>query len=97
VKTSQQFFTFAGIGAIGTAGHYATLILLVQAMNVSPVFATTTGFVIGALINYLLNYRITFKSNKQHRETITKFFSVAAMGNKAKGPLSVKRSKAWLL
>lgn len=80
VKTSQQFFTFASIGVIGTAGHYATLILLVQTISIDPVFASTAGFIVGALINYILNYRITFNSKKRHRETLTKFFSVAASG-----------------
>ena len=80
MKTSQQFFIFAGIGAIGTAGHYATLILLVQIGHTNPVFATTIGFIVGALINYVLNYRITFNSNKRHREALTKFFSVASLG-----------------
>ncbi len=80
MKTSQQFFIFAGIGAIGTSGHYATLILLVQAIHTDPVFASTIGFVVGALINYILNYRITFNSNKRHREALTKFFSVAGLG-----------------
>ncbi len=79
MKTSQQFFIYAGIGAIGTVGHYATLILLVQVIHTGPVIATTIGFVIGAIINYLLNYRITFNSNKRHRETLTKFFSVAGL------------------
>jgi len=80
VSTSQQFFLFAGIGAIGTAGHYAALILLVQLVNTSPVVATTIGFVIGALINYVLNYRITFNSSKRHREALTKFLLIASSG-----------------
>ena len=80
MKTSQQFIIYAGIGAIGTIGHYATLILLVQAIHTNPVIATTIGFIVGALINYVLNYRITFNSNKRHRETLTKFFSVATLG-----------------
>ena len=80
LKTSQQFFIYAGIGAIGTGGHYATLILLVQVLHTDPVIATTAGFIVGALINYILNYRITFNSNKEHRETLTKFFSVAGLG-----------------
>jgi putative flippase GtrA len=80
VKTSQQFIIYTGIGAIGTSGHYVTLILLVQVIHSNPVIATTTGFVIGALINYALNYRLTFNSNKRHREALTKFFSVASLG-----------------
>ena len=80
VKTSQQFFIFASIGAIGTGGHYTVLILLVQVIHTDPVFATTIGFVIGALINYVLNYRITFNSNKEHREALTKFLAVASLG-----------------
>jgi len=80
VKTSQQFFIFTGVGAIGTVGHYSTLILLVQVIHTDPVFATTIGFVVGALINYLLNYHITFNSHKRHREALTKFFSVASLG-----------------
>ncbi len=79
LKTSQQFFIFAGIGAIGTIGHYATLIMLVHVLDTGPVIATTIGFIIGALINYVLNYRVTFNSNKEHRETLTKFFSVAGL------------------
>ena len=80
MKTSQQFIIYTGIGAIGTTGHYVTLILLVQVIHTNPVIATTIGFVVGALINYALNYRLTFNSNKRHREALTKFFSVASLG-----------------
>ena len=80
MKTSQQLIIYTGIGAIGTTGHYVTLILLVQVIHTNPVIATTIGFVIGALINYALNYRLTFNSNKRHREALTKFFSVASLG-----------------
>jgi len=80
MKTSRQFLIFAGIGAIGTAGHYACLIILVQLQLAAPVIATTVGFAVGAIINYLLNYRFTFNSNKQHRETLTKFLIVAILG-----------------
>ena len=87
MRASHQFLVFATIGAIGTSGHYAVLILLVQVLHVEPVSATTLGFVVGALINYALNYRITFKSNKKHREALTKFLVVAGLGAVANGAI----------
>lgn len=80
VTILQQFISFASIGLIGTAGHYAMLVSLVQFVHLSPVIATTIGFVVGALINYVLNYHITFNSRKPHRETLTKFLLVAIAG-----------------
>ena len=76
-KAVKQFITFAGVGAIGTAGHYLTLLILVQIFLLNPVLATTIGFIVGALINYQLNYNVTFKSNKPHYETMIKFFTIA--------------------
>lgn len=78
-KTSRQFFTFAGVGAVGTLGHYITLFLLVQSLEFDPVFSTTMGFIVGAIINYHLNYKFTFQSNKSHREAIIKFFIIAIL------------------
>lgn len=76
----RQFLGFAGIGAIGTAGHYLALIGLVQLLGMSPVSASAVGFMIGALINYLLNYKFLFRSRKRHSESMSKFFAVALAG-----------------
>ena len=78
--TIGQFLMFAGIGAIGTIGHYTVLIVLVQFWSVDPVFASSFGFVVGAVINYILNYHFTFQSDKQHAEALTKFLIVATIG-----------------
>jgi len=78
--TIAQFLMFAGIGAIGTIGHYTTLIVLVQFWMVDPVVASSFGFIVGAVINYILNYQFTFQSDKRHSEAITKFFIVATIG-----------------
>ena len=78
--TIGQFLLFAGIGAIGTIGHYTTLIVLVQFWAVDPVFASSFGFVVGAVINYILNYHFTFQSKKRHAEALTKFLIVATIG-----------------
>jgi putative flippase GtrA len=38
------------------------------------------GYLLGAFINYALNYRFTFKNEKDHSEAMPKFFTVAAGG-----------------
>ena len=76
----RQFTGFAGIGAIGTAGHYVTLIGLVQLAGFDPLPASALGFAVGALINYTLNYKYLFRSQKRHRESMSKFFVVALAG-----------------
>ena len=78
--TIGQFMLFAGVGAIGTIGHYTTLIVLVEFWALDPVIASCLGFVVGALINYILNYHFTFQSDKRHREALTKFLLVAIAG-----------------
>jgi len=79
-KIIPQFIAYAGAGVIGTAGHYLTLIVLVEMFNVTPVYATTAGFAVGAAINYVLNYIYIFQSNKTHIEAASKFFTVAIVG-----------------
>ena len=79
-NTIGQFLLFAGLGVIGTLGHYTTLIVLVQFWSVDPVFASSFGFVVGAIINYILNYHFNFQSDKRHTEALTKFLIVATIG-----------------
>ncbi|VAX13082.1 hypothetical protein MNBD_GAMMA24-2425, partial [hydrothermal vent metagenome] len=38
---TRQFILFATIGAVGTGGHFLTLILLVEFVGLSAVWATT--------------------------------------------------------
>jgi putative flippase GtrA len=76
----KQFLRFTGVGAIGTAGHYLTLVLLVEAAGIDAVPASLAGFVVGALINYHLNRVYTFRSDVAHRVALPKFFTIAAIG-----------------
>lgn len=75
-----QFFCFAFIGIFGTAFHYIILILLVNLFYVNSILASIIGSIIGTFVNYILNYHWTFQSNKNHKETMTKFFTVASSG-----------------
>jgi len=76
----NQFITYAGVGSIGTAAHYLLLLLLVEGMNVAAYQGAIAGFTLGAIINYYLNHRITFRSEMRHQEALPKFLTVAAIG-----------------
>ncbi|MBI5616908.1 MAG: GtrA family protein [Gammaproteobacteria bacterium] len=79
-RVARQFMTFAACGAVGTLAQYAVLVALVSGFGVGSVRASSAGFVLGAVINYALNYRYTFASSGPHLATGTKFMIVALLG-----------------
>jgi putative flippase GtrA len=76
----RQFVNFTGVGFVSAIGHYGLLIALVQIARAPAVPASAGGALLGAWINYTLNYRFTFRSSKRHREAALKFAAVAIVG-----------------
>jgi putative flippase GtrA len=72
-----QFVDFAAVGAVGTAAQFAILILLVQSIGWPPALATTAGFLVGAAVNYGLNYHLTFQSRAHHAVAVPRFLAIA--------------------
>lgn len=79
-QVATQFVLFAAVGTVGTAAHFAVLILLVRLLATGPVSASVAGFVTGALVNYGLNYHVTFRSRNPHTSALPKFLAVALAG-----------------
>ena len=79
-ETITKFGRFAIIGVVATAVQYAFLIVLVRQLLISPVVASDIGFVVSAVLNYLLNYHVTFRSTRAHTESGPRFVMVAALG-----------------
>ena len=75
-----KFICFAGVGAGGTLVQYATLFILVRLHIANAIAASAIGFILGAIVNYYLNYRYIFTSSKRHRDAMTKFLVVALAG-----------------
>jgi putative flippase GtrA len=73
---ASQFLSFATVGAIGTAAHYATLIAGVS-QGLGPVTASAIGCTVGALVNYVLNYHVTFRSRLAHWHSAPRFALIA--------------------
>lgn len=70
---------YALVGAVGTAVHYVVFLLLLRAGG-AVLAASTVGYLFGAVVNYGLNYKVTFRSTRTHREAALRFFTVAAFG-----------------
>ena len=77
---APQFLRYAGAGAVGTALQYAMLIGFVQLARVAAVVASTAGAIAGAIVNYALNHRYTFGSERPHRQALPRFALVAVAG-----------------
>lgn len=78
--TPAQFLKFAAGGAVGTACHYATLLLWVEVLGGPVVAGALAGFCVGALVNYLLARRFVFASDRPHAAALPRFMAVAAVG-----------------
>jgi putative flippase GtrA len=77
IKLFRQFSSFAGVGAIATGAHYATLIGLVELARMPSPSAALCGSILGAGVSYVLNRRHTFPSDLPHRRTGARFALVA--------------------
>ncbi len=78
-KLHAQLACFCLVGVAGTAVHYAVFLTMVQLVGV-PIVASAMGFVLGALISFILSHRFIFVSPESYRETVLKFFGVASAG-----------------
>lgn len=75
-----KFITFSLVGAIGTLAHYSILYVLVESYRFNPVMASGWGALAGLIVNYVLNYSLTFKSQQSHIQAFPKFALIASLG-----------------
>lgn len=76
----SRFVRFSLAGGVATAIQYALLILCVRGFGMAPTAASSSGFVLSAGVNYLLNYRFTFRSDRPHGPAVMKFGLLAGTG-----------------
>ena len=79
MAAARRFCVYAAVGGLGTAAHYAVLLLLVGAGWLSPAPASVCGALVGALVNFVLNARITFRAAMEGRAA-RRFFLTAGVG-----------------
>jgi len=79
-RVIAQFIRYGMAGAVGTAAQYAILCILVEGFAIGAVIASSVGAVAGAFVNYVLNYRYTFKSERPHADALAKYGVVSVAG-----------------
>jgi len=89
-----QFTKFLAAGGAGTVVHYLLLIFQVSIMHIAPGPAAFTGAAAGAVVVYVLNYRITFASHAGHSRTMPRFVALAIVGASLNGGLVGLLSKS---
>lgn len=80
MSLQRQFLRFAAVGASGTAVQYSVLWAGVELFGASAAAASGLGYVLGAVVNYILNYFFTFQSAKSHGEAAAKYFTLLGIG-----------------
>lgn len=74
-----RLFVYALVGVSGTLAHYLLFVALLS-VEAPVLLASCAGYVLGAMVNYALNYTVTFASRRPHREAAPRFFTVAGLG-----------------
>ena len=89
----RQFAVFVGVG-ISCAVIDISLMQLLTLLDVNYIIATTAGFAVGFVINFLLHTRITFSAYYSHIVLIR--FMVVVLTNYLLTILTVSLFYAWL-
>ena len=75
----RRLVAFAGIGVLGTGLHFAVLVSAVRGAGIGPVPASCGGALAGALLNYGLNHRFNYRSQRAHRQALPRFLLIATV------------------
>ena len=76
----HRFVRFLMVGGIATLIQYIVLIGTVEGWHWNAVLASSLGYILSAIANYLLNYYFTFRSGHPHGVAVARFAIVAAAG-----------------
>ena len=80
MSLKRQISSFAGAGVFAALAHYGVLIGAVELLNADAVLASLAGFVMGGMVSYALNRRVTFATTRSHAQAGWRFGLVAFGG-----------------
>jgi putative flippase GtrA len=77
---AARVLRFLLVGVLSTLAHCLLLAVLVEWAAVGVLPATAAGYVLGAVVNYVLNRRFTFRSERAHGAAVPRFVAVWLAG-----------------
>jgi putative flippase GtrA len=89
----SQFSRFFLVGGFSTALQYLILFVLVRAGGVDSVVASSVGYVLSAVANYDLNYRLTFRSRVPYLGGMLRYALVMTTGFLLNGAIMAAGTK----
>lgn len=75
----KRLLRFLTGGGLATLVHWLVMFLLIQA-DIDARFATAIGATVGLVVNYLAQYRYTFRSGLPHRLAFSRYLASTSLG-----------------
>ena len=76
----RSLVSFVLVGGFATGVHYTLMALLIWLVDCPLVLASAIGFAVSAVANYILNARLTFRSEEGHGKTLQRFIVTSLLG-----------------
>jgi len=72
----QQIPRFLFVGGVATAVQYVVFALGLWSDQAPAALWSGIGYLVGSVVNYWLNRRLTFGSSQLHRHSIPRFYAM---------------------
>lgn len=77
---SREIIIFLIVGGSSSLLQLTLLAAMIELLALPKTTASASAYLLSAAYNYLMNYHLTFSSDKGHRKTLPKFLVVVAIG-----------------
>jgi putative flippase GtrA len=75
----KKISTYLVVGVASVVIQWGLLALFVESSLLKPVLASFVSYLVSSIFNYFANYYLTFSSQKNHIQSMTRYFAVVAI------------------
>jgi putative flippase GtrA len=75
----KKISTYLVVGVASVVIQWGLLALFVESSLLKPVLASFVSYLVSSIFNYFANYYLTFSSQKNHLQSMTRYFTVVAI------------------